>query len=152
MYVSTIMNLFYRGKHFNYKLYSNLQAVVSFQNFPDFCEIRSKKIHYDQILFRILYKIIDITYMFETFELRQNIIFKYQNTFIFIFLLNFQCNLFEKFIIIRLVNQAESALSKFMFDIKSLWNPKRLFSWIILSCIICWLSSYLRGDVASLHI
>ena len=48
------------------------------------------------------------------------VIFKYQNTFIFIFLLNFQCNLFEKFIIIRVVNQAESALSKFMFDIKSL--------------------------------
>lgn len=64
----SVMDLLNGLKHLNEELHRNFKAVIDLENLPYFGQIVSKQIHDDQILFRVLYEIVDIAHMFESFQ------------------------------------------------------------------------------------
>lgn len=84
------------------------------QILPDFSQVVSKKIHDNQILFTILHEIIDITNMLQSFQTDKNIILKYQDAFVFIFLFHLKGDILVEDLVKSLINETECALAKLL--------------------------------------
>lgn len=127
----SIMNFLNSLQHFNQQLNCNFETVMRLKIFPDFCQVVSKQIHDNQILFTILDKIIDIAHMLESFQTDKNIIFKYEYAFILIFLFYLESNIFVENLIKSLVDETECALAEFLLQVESLRDFQGIFELLV---------------------
>ena len=140
----SVMNLFDGLKHLDQKLNGYLEAVVYLKDFPYFSQIVAKKIHHNQILFTVFDEIVDIADMFKTLQTQEDVVLKYEDAFIFVFLLHFQSHFLLNLGIIGLIYETERALTKFLFYDKPVRNFQSLFDrhWLHLQILnrYLWLS------------
>ena len=93
-----------------------------FEVFADFCQVVSKKIHHDQILFTVLHEIINIANVLQALQINQYIILEDENALVFVLLFDFQGDVFFEGVVVGLVNKTKSSLSQLLFQIKPLGN------------------------------
>lgn len=101
----TLMNFLDSLQHFNQQLYGNLQTVIDFKYLSYFCQIRTEKVHNNQVLLTVLNKIVYATNMLKTIQVLQDVKLKVQDIFILVLFLNFERNILLQNLIISLINE-----------------------------------------------
>ena len=119
---SSIMDLFDSFKHFYEELNSYLQTVMLLQILPNLSQIVTKQIHHNKILLTVLHKVIDIAHMLQSLEVNKDVILKNQNTFVLVLLLHLQRHVFLESVVIGLIDETESTLAEFLFQVKAFGN------------------------------
>jgi hypothetical protein len=121
------MHLLNGFEHFDEQLDCNFETIIIFENFSDFGEVHAQKVHDDKVLLRILDEVINIANVFQALEAQQDIVLENENAFVLIFLFHLESHIFLGVVVIRLIDEAESALTKFLLNVESIRDFQGIF-------------------------
>lgn len=117
----TLMNFLDSLQHFNQQLYGNLQTVIDFKYLSYFCQIRTEKVHNNQVLLTVFNKIVYATNMLKTIQVLQDVKLKVQDIFILVLFLNFERNILLQNLIISLINETYRNNKKLIRNFWLMW-------------------------------